>query len=77
MTTDVQSPLPPLSTFEHDHVDRSVRTRELFEQAAACQDPVERDRIHEEIVVLNIGVADALAARYARRGLDPEEPGDG
>ena len=63
----------PVATVEDEHRDRSTRTRELFERAAATKDAAERDLIHSEIVVLNLGVADALAARYARRGLDSED----
>lgn len=53
--------------------DRATRTRELFEQASHLQDEVERARLHQEIVVLNIEVADALASRYAGRGLDADD----
>ena len=56
-----------------DHQGRSDRTRDLFEQVAQCHDPVERDSLYNEIVEVNLTVADALAARYARRGLDPED----
>lgn len=61
------------TSVESDHRDRSVRTRELFEQVAASTDPTEIERLHHELVVLNLGVADALAARYGRRGLDADD----
>jgi len=56
-----------------DHLGRADRTSELFTLAAECRDPEERDRLHRELVELNLPIADALAARYARRGLDPED----
>jgi len=48
---------------------RSARTRELFEQRAACDDAEGRHRLLEEIVTLNIPIADSLAQRYSARGL--------
>jgi RNA polymerase sigma-B factor len=56
-----------------DHRGRADRTRELFSRIAECPDAGAREALHHEIVELNLGVADALAARYARRGLDPED----
>ena len=73
MDTASPSVVSPARTFDPDHTDRSKRTRELFEAVAHCSDDQERAALHGEIVELNIGVADALAARYARRGLDPED----
>lgn len=56
-----------------DHQERAARTHELFQQALECGDPARLEQLHHEIVVLNLGVADALAARYARRGLDVDD----
>lgn len=56
-----------------DHTGRAERTRELFDEARRCRDPQQRAELHHRIVELNLGVADALAARYARRGLDSED----
>lgn len=55
-----------------DEVDdraRSVRTKALFEERSGTDDPEVRRRIHEEIITLNLGVADSLAQRYSARGL--------
>jgi RNA polymerase sigma-B factor len=41
----------------------------LFDQAARCRDPERLRQLHDELVVLNLPVADALARRYASRGL--------
>lgn len=68
---------PPVPTRKKapdpDHAGRADRTRELFEQARTCRDAQQRAALHDQIVELNLGVADALASRYARRGLDPED----
>jgi RNA polymerase sigma-B factor len=71
-TTDTH-PTPASQTGISGHQERSERTRDLFEQAVRTSEPAEVERLHEEIVVLNLGVADALAARYARRGLDLDD----
>jgi RNA polymerase sigma-B factor len=70
------STLSTLSTRPDDGVDervddraRSARTKALFEARAATEDPGERKRLHEEIVTINLGVADSLAQRYSARGL--------
>ena len=57
------------SPAEVDDRARSARTRALFEERSATDDPEARRRIHEEIVTLNLGVADSLAQRYSARGL--------
>ncbi|HET6165283.1 MAG TPA: sigma-70 family RNA polymerase sigma factor [Marmoricola sp.] len=59
------------STPSEDTDDRArgARTKALFEERTASDDPEERRRIHEEIVTLNLGVADSLAQRYSARGL--------
>jgi RNA polymerase sigma-B factor len=56
----------------HDEIDdrtRSSRTKALFEERADCTDPEDRHRLLEEIVTLNLPVADSLAQRYSARGL--------
>lgn len=64
------------SLFTPEEIDdrtRSVRTKELFERRSACSDPDERHQLLEEIVTLNISVADSLAQRYSARGLAIED----
>lgn len=56
-----------------DAADRENRTEELFEQAATVTDVAEQQAVLDEIVLLNAGVAEALAGRYARRGADSED----
>jgi RNA polymerase sigma-B factor len=54
---------------ELDDRSRSTRTRDLFEERSATTDPEERRRLLEEIVTINLPVADSLAQRYSARGL--------
>jgi RNA polymerase sigma-B factor len=62
--------LPPTSArTEIDDRTRSTRTRELFEERAATDDPAKQSQLLDEIVTLNLGVADSLAQRYSARGL--------
>ena len=50
--------------------DRSALSTRLLEQAARETDPVERKRLQDEVVVLHMGLARAIAARYRGRGID-------
>jgi RNA polymerase sigma-B factor len=54
---------------ELDEHTRSSRTKALFVERAASDDPDARHRLLEEIVTLNVAVADSLAQRYSARGL--------
>ncbi len=54
-------------------VDRSVRTRELLEQLADTTDPDARERLVDEVVRINMVVADGVARRYRNRGLDLDD----
>jgi RNA polymerase sigma-B factor len=59
----------------HDDPPREVRRREtarLFEEAAVAS-PTEREHIVEQIVLLNTGVARAIAGRYTGRGIARED----
>jgi RNA polymerase sigma-B factor len=59
----------------HDLVDadRSALTARLFEQIRDTDDEHERDLLREEVVVLNMGVARAIAHRYRQRGLNLDD----
>lgn len=50
--------------------DRAALSAELLRRAAAEADPVERKRLQDEVVVLHMGLARAIAARYRGRGID-------
>ena len=67
-----------ISTLVDPQVDvddrtRSVRTKDLFEERSNTDDPVQRQRLLDEIVTLNLGVADSLGQRYAARGLSLDD----
>jgi RNA polymerase sigma-B factor len=49
--------------------ERSSRTAELLDRAARCSDEIERDNILSEVILLNRGVAEAVASRYHGRGV--------
>ena len=49
--------------------ERSERTAELLEAAAQAKDDDERRRILEQVVLINRGVAEAVASRYRSRGV--------
>ncbi len=49
--------------------ERSARTAELLDKAGKCTDAAERDDILNEVIVLNRGVAEAVASRYQGRGV--------
>jgi RNA polymerase sigma-B factor len=63
------NPSTTVETLDVDDRTRSVRTRDLFAERSATDDPGERSRLLDEIVTLNLGVADSLAQRYSARGL--------
>lgn len=52
---------------------REERTEQLFAHAATLTDIAEQQSCLDEIVLLNAGVAEALAGRYSQRGADPED----
>jgi len=53
--------------------ERSDRTSTLLEALARCADPAERDALVNEIVEINRGVAESVAARYRNRGVAFED----
>ncbi len=52
--------------------ERDHRTNELL-RAAARAAGSERDRLIDEVVVDNLGLADAVSRRYSSRGIDADE----
>ncbi len=52
---------------------RAQRTRDLFRLATTVDDPEEAARALDEVVLLNVGVAESLVARYRRRGVDDDD----
>lgn len=54
-------------------MNRSAVSARLLARAARESDPVERKRLQDEVVVLHMGLARAVAARYRGRGLAEED----
>jgi RNA polymerase sigma-B factor len=61
------------SRTEVDDRTRSARTRELFAERSSTDDPEVRRQLLDELVTLNLPVADSLAQRYSARGLPLED----
>ncbi|MDX6299362.1 MAG: polymerase sigma-B factor [Nocardioidaceae bacterium] len=53
--------------------DRALLSQRLLQRAAQTDDPVERKRLQDEVVVLHMGLARAIAARYRGRGIADED----
>ncbi len=53
--------------------DRSEITARLLRKVAETSDETECKRLRDEVVVLNMGVARAIAARYRDRGISKED----
>ena len=52
---------------------RTRQTKELFRRAHAARDSGERARLLDEIIVLNMAMADAVVSRYSGRGTATED----
>ena len=52
---------------------RGTLSTRLLTQAAAEADPVERKRLQDEVVVMHMGLARAIAARYRGRGISEDD----
>ncbi len=64
-TTDLQDVAAPES--------RSAVSTRLLTRAATETDPVERKRLQDEVVVMHMGLARAIAARYRGRGIADDD----
>jgi RNA polymerase sigma-B factor len=53
--------------------DRSEITARLLRQISETSDDLEQKRLRDEVVVLNMGVARAIAARYRNRGIGKDD----
>ena len=59
-----------LSSTEGSRADLTAR---LLDQAAETADELERRRLQDEVVVLNMGIARSIAARYRGRGIAQDD----
>jgi RNA polymerase sigma-B factor len=53
--------------------NRTAITSGLLERAAVTTDPVERKRLQDEVVIVHMGLARAIAARYRGRGIADDD----
>lgn len=68
---DVRIPLTTIDTRDETALQaRQSLTESLFVRLARCRNVRERVRLQQEVVMLNLGLADSIAARYAGRGID-------
>ena len=76
-TTTVRSHLPTITSADSDcglsRADRAAQTRALLQQVAETDDPDRAAQLRERVVVINRGVAEAVAARYRQRGVAVED----
>ncbi|MGZ4437639.1 MAG: SigB/SigF/SigG family RNA polymerase sigma factor [Nocardioides sp.] len=75
-TTHVETEQQHLKYVDHTDVTPANRTaisRELLARAHAETDPVERERLQNEVVVLHMGLARAIASRYRNRGIAEDD----
>ena len=63
----------PADVLDLSHDERSDRTATLLRRAFLTEDQCERARLREQVVVLNLRVAHAVAARYRGRGVPLED----
>ena len=52
---------------------REKQTQQLFRELAACRSPHVRQDLLDEVVELNLDLCEALARRYANRGLEHDD----
>jgi RNA polymerase sigma-B factor len=53
--------------------ERAEHTARLLSAAHACTDPIEARRVREQVVLINRGVAEAVASRFRNRGVPQED----
>lgn len=69
---DISQHLHCVDPTDHAGFDRAERTHELLMRAADA-DETERERLHEEVVLLNVEVAESIVMRYRNRGVPVED----
>src|SRR3954453_18378871 len=62
------------ATQAYPETDRSETTARLLRQTHETDDQREKEALRAEVVVLNMGVARAIAHRYRQRGLAGDDP---
>ncbi|MEO6143938.1 MAG: sigma-70 family RNA polymerase sigma factor [Dermatophilaceae bacterium] len=68
---DARAPLADVDSHHETGLhDRHTLTESLLAQLAESRSVHERRRLQQEVVLLNLGLADSIAVRYAGRGID-------
>ncbi|WP_395657807.1 sigma-70 family RNA polymerase sigma factor [Nocardioides sp.] len=79
LPTPVATPLatPVISTADPDcglsRAERAEQTADLLRAAHGCPDPDRATALRERVIVINRGVAEAVASRYRNRGVPLED----
>lgn len=64
---------PPADTVDDDGRRADDSIDDLVARRARCRDDAERRRLEQDVIHRCIAVADGVARRYSRRGVDPED----
>jgi RNA polymerase sigma-B factor len=64
---------PSTSTKAEQHAHRATRTADLLARAHAAADDAERQQLIEEVVRINMRVAEAVSSRFRRRGVPDDD----
>jgi RNA polymerase sigma-B factor len=57
---------------DNDSHDRAARTAELLARAATA-DPAEAEQLYEQVVLLNVEIAESIVLRYRNRGVPVDD----
>lgn len=72
----MRKPMPSVEEYDArpaSREDRARRTHELLLEAHGCTDAEQRRQLLDQVVLLNRGVAESVAARYRNRGVATED----
>jgi len=53
--------------------EQQALTETILSSCARCSNPLERQRLQQEVLLLNLRLADGIAARYAGRGIERDD----
>jgi RNA polymerase sigma-B factor len=70
--TDLEHPFDTTDRHAQQRRDHA-RAEDLLAQIEASEDPQERRRLRQEVVLLTLDLADTVARRYRSRGIDLED----
>jgi RNA polymerase sigma-B factor len=73
MSNTSQSTTPLNGDRGLSRAERSQRTAELIAEAHSCDDEVRKRELLDEVILINRGVAEAVASRYRGRGVSQDD----